>query len=128
MNAYAVKMEKSHEKALSHIRGKDNTPNNVWRTIDVTCTELVLHYAGYCCEGCATEEQLTIHHLVQRPNKEVMDFGKYARARHNFRNQVLLCISCHGKAEMRIWNERADNNDPVFTKTRINEIRKKFGD
>jgi 5-methylcytosine-specific restriction endonuclease McrA len=56
---------------------------------------LLLYSSNYKCEKCGSDKDLTIHHLIQKFVKNIVDKIKYVRQRHYFGNQVILCTRCH---------------------------------
>lgn len=74
-------LERKLAVLLQKITTKETTPIWVWRDLDEYAVQLVVHRAKYTCEGCKATEELTIHHMVMRPNQQVMGFVKYQRAK-----------------------------------------------
>ena len=62
---------------------------------------LCLYHSNFCCENCSSENDLTIHHLIERRNRHFMDYSKYLKQRHYFGNQIILCAECHCAIEKR---------------------------
>ena len=89
--------------------------------------EIALFMADYKCEGCGTEELLTLHHLVPRGNRSVLPFNRLFKQRHTTGNLSILCVSCHRKAELRGSAIKPDDIKITFSKETIAKYKKKAG-
>jgi 5-methylcytosine-specific restriction endonuclease McrA len=56
---------------------------------------LALIYSECMCEKCKKEDNLTIHHIIDRRYKKYTDFWKYETQRRYWANMIVLCTECH---------------------------------
>lgn len=83
--------------------------------------------ARYKCEECGEEENLTIHHLVTRMWKKIMrDFSKYLTSRYYWTNQILLCLSCHGKKHFGDVSKEVREEMEGIDKDYIIKLKERF--
>jgi hypothetical protein len=86
--------------------------------------ELALVYSKFQCENpeCGEQNNLTIHHMVERINKRFVPFNKYWSQRRYFFNIVILCHKCHDELNGHIKTQTNAISDE-----RIAEVKKKYG-
>ncbi len=85
-------------------------------------TGIALALADFKCEHCEDEHCLTIHHLIERPNKQYINHIKYFVQRKYFANLVVLCCHCHS-----IFHGKDPTNGNLYIpETKISKIKKKF--
>ncbi len=62
--------------------------------------ELILEYVNNQCTMCESKKNLTIHHLIRRYNKIVLqDLSRYYSQRYYWANLTVLCEDCHKKVD-----------------------------
>lgn len=107
---------------------KKSEDHKLFTTVTNTGRSLALYAAGYRCEACGSEENLTLHHLVGRELKKFVSFERYARRRHDFRNIVVLCYNCHLKIEDKKTTNDRDRMGLLSLKPKtIEEVKRRFG-
>jgi len=57
----------------------------------------ILERDSYSCRTCGTMEELSVHHIVPRKYKYIVDFDI-----DDERNLMTLCWRCHGMADRKV--------------------------
>ena len=57
--------------------------------------ELAMVKAGFKCQKCGCENNLSFHHLIMRKAKEYMPFEQYITQRNYWANIIVLCLRHH---------------------------------
>ena len=124
-NKYFTKLIARHKGHIARLGRLEDPFNKKYHSfydmVRIEGLELALYYADFKCEKCGSEEDLTRHHVVKRPNKILMDLAKYAAIRHYWFNSVILCLKDHVDEDGETEDERG-----VISKARIEQIKKKF--
>lgn len=80
----------------------------------------------YKCQGCNSEKNLQIHHLIMRNMKNYMDFFRYASQRYYWANQIVLCRKCHVKAHKDSTIYTEDISSLCIEDKEVKRIKKKY--
>jgi 5-methylcytosine-specific restriction endonuclease McrA len=93
-------LHRLQDKTINKIRAcldVSEIKNYNWMVLSKTGKSLALIYADFKCEACSNDKDLTLHHLVDRTNRDYVDERKYVIQRHSYYNLVILCKDCHYK-------------------------------
>ena len=123
MKAVSEKFTKKlvqHKKLISNMFKTEDKEMVV--PVQQTAQELALVFADCRCEGCNINVDLQYHHLIQRYLKDFMNFWKYMSQRYYWANILILCRTCHSKAENRHVNIMSG----TIAQSYINKIKQKY--
>lgn len=84
--------------------------------------ELAMFYAGFQCQGCKKEDDLTYHHLITKYNEQYTDEIRYFSMRNYWNNIFILCRLCHAN----LHGNKTEDLIPLGD-TELKRIKKKFG-
>ena len=59
----------------------------------------ILERDTYSCKTCGSMDELSVHHIVPRKYKHLVDFDI-----DNERNLMTMCWKCHGMADRKVDN------------------------
>jgi len=117
--------KQQHTQILSKILRKEYNFGNNKEALDkyqILGRELVLIYSGFKCEKCGCSNNLTIHHMITRDNKQFVPFFKYYAQRNYFNSLVVLCKSHHNELHPKA---KLKKMKAIPTKT-LQEIKDKY--
>ena len=126
------KMIKSVEEAISsqNILAKEILNNNLKPALldkyKALGEELAIIKSDFMCESCESQENLTIHHLIKRDNKQVLPIQRYLTQRRYYKNICVLCIKCHGKVDEGRKNPIINGNSNILKKDKFDKIKKMY--
>lgn len=86
--------------------------------------EACIVMAGFKCQKCGNEKDLTIHHLIMRRSKDYMDFWRYLAARYYWGNMILLCKDCHFEFHEEMGGDVEKMG--VITQKKIEKLKKRY--
>ena len=84
--------------------------------------ELALVLAGFKCEKCCKESELTFHHMIMRINKLFTNHIKYLCQRHFFGSIIVLCRDCHAS----LHENKHPEEMGVISEKLIAKIKKRY--
>jgi len=114
-----IKHKKTIVKIPDYIDNEDETW--FWRKVSNQAKELVLLYCDFKCERCGDENNLTIHHLIERKALAFMDKVKYLTQRTYWANKLCLCTICHN-----LYHNNMNNNMGRLPEKYIERIKNKY--
>lgn len=110
-------------KQLSIIIGKERNKELIARYKRIG-DQLTLFFYDFKCARCRSEENIQIHHFIERPSKHFMDFWSYLTQRYYWANTTILCGACH----KLYHNNNANLLRIEYMKAeKISKIKKIFG-
>lgn len=125
LNKDIEKLFRRHMACLNDIDRLINEPENkktlTFKAIKSSGMDLTLVWADYQCEKCGCKDNLTLHHLIKKKCKLLMNLIKYLKQRWYFGNQIILCKKCHGEED-----GCPPDQYTTITKEKISMLKKKY--
>jgi len=115
-------IKKKYDKLVSIMVSKHDTAMLI--PIEKMAEGIALSDASYKCEKCGREEDLTIHHLINKNVENYCDYWKWIIQRIHWKNMLVLCEKCHRKIEG--FSDTEPEVMGCIHKNKINKIKEKY--
>ena len=114
---------KLHKSFVNHL--VKNCDDKIIPAIISSGEELALVYAQFKCECCNSEDNLQIHHLIQRTIRPFINSTKYIVQRHYWSNLSVLCNSCHADFH-KFPKKKFIDESLCISKEKINKLKTSY--
>lgn len=117
---FGKKLEQHKKLIASMVLNKDKL---LKIPVSKTGKELALAFSECKCNKCNEKMNLQYHHLIQKKNKNIMDYWIYISQRNYWANIVILCRECHKEIEGRSDDL---NKSGTISKKMIKKVKKLY--